>query len=404
MDRIIMHIDVNNAFLSWSAIDLLNKGYKYDIRDSYAVIGGDEKSRSGIVLAKSMPAKKLGIYTSETLYSARKKCPVLKTYPPNYSFYIEMSNKLFELLSKYTPDIEVASIDECYLDYTPVKHLYGDELKFAKKIQKEIYDTLKFTVNIGIANNKLCAKMASDFEKPYKIHTLYDYEVKDKMWPLPVGDLFGVGKKSSQKLIDLGIKTIGNLAAADSDWLYKYFKNQAIHMINSANGIDNSPVMSEAEELKGIGNEITLDHDVNSKKELEQYLLYLSDKVARRLRNTNRYCYVVAIILKDKYFKRMSRQRKLKNPTNSSEEIYNICINILNEIEEMEPVRLVGVRLSQLVDKRSHQVSLFEDINEVQTVSELDKTMDKLKNKYGSNIVKKAIFANVKEKKRLHDK
>ena len=403
MGRIIMHIDVNNAFLSWSAIDLLNNGYKYDIRDSYAVIGGDEKSRSGIVLAKSMPAKKLGIYTSETLYSARKKCPALKTYPPNYSFYIEMSNKLFELLSKYTPDIEVASIDECYLDYTPVKHLYGDELEFAKKIQKEIYNNLKFTVNIGIANNKLCAKMASDFEKPYKIHTLYDYEVKNKMWPLPVGELFGVGKKSSQKLIDLGIITIGDLAVADSDWLYKYFKNQSIYMINSANGIDNSSVISETEQLKGIGNEITLDHDVNSKKELEQYLLYLSDKVARRLRNTNRYCYVVAIVLKDKYFKRMSRQRKLTNPTNSSEEIYNTCISILNEIEEIS-VRLVGVRLNQLVDKCPHQVSLFEDLNEVHTVSELDKTMDRLKNKYGSNIVKKAVLANVKEKKRLHDK
>ena len=404
MDRIVMHIDVNNAFLSWSAIDLLNKGYKYDIRDSYAVIGGDEKSRSGIVLAKSMPAKKLGIYTSETLYSARKKCKALKVYPPNYSFYIEMSNKLFELLNKYTPDIEVASIDECYLDYTPIKHLYGDELEFARKIQREIYDTLKFTVNIGIANNKLCAKMASDFEKPNKIHTLYDSEIKSKMWPLKVGDLFGIGKKSSEKLTNLGIKTIGDLANIDHDWLYKYFKNQAIVMISSANGIDNSKVVSETEELKGIGNEITLDHDVSSKDELTMHLLYLSDKVARRLRNTNRYCHVVTIILKDKYFKRMSRQRKLKNPTNSSEEIYSTCINILHDIDDMEPVRLVGVRLNQLVDKCEHQVSLFEDINDVQTVSKLDKTVDNLKEKYGSNIVKKAILMNVNEKKKLHDK
>ena len=338
MDRIIMHIDVNNAFLSWTAIDLLNQGYKYDIRDSYAVIGGDETARSGIVLAKSMPAKKRGVYTSETLYSARKKCPALKCYPPNYNFCVEMSNKLFQLLSKYTPDIEVASVDECYLDYTPVKHLYGDELEFAKKIQKEIYDTLKFTVNVGIANNKLCAKMASDFEKPFKIHTLYDFEVKEKMWPLPVGELFGIGRKSSEKLINLGIKTINDLALADSNFLYKYFKNQAIAMINSANGIDNSRVISETEELKGIGNETTLDHDAITKEELRQHLLFLSDKVSRRLRNTNRYAYVVAVTLKDKYFKRKSKQKKLKNPTNVSEEIYNVCVSILDEMEEIEPV------------------------------------------------------------------
>lgn len=399
-----MHIDVNNAFLSWSAIDLLNQGYKYDIRNSYAVIGGDEKSRSGIVLAKSTPAKKMGIYTSETLYSARKKCPVLKCYPPNYNFYVEMSNKLFELLSKYTPDIEVASVDECYLDYTPVKHLYGDELEFAKKIQTEIYNTLKFTVNIGIANNKLCAKMASDFEKPFKIHTLYDYEVKEKMWPLPVGELFGIGKKSSEKLINLGIKTIKDLALADSKFLYKYFKNQAILMINSANGIDDGRVVSEAEELKGIGNEITLDHDVSSKEELKQNLLFLSDKVSRRLRNTNRYAYVVVVTLKDKYFKRKSRQKKLKNPTNVSEEIYNVCVSILDEMEEIEPVRLIGVRLNNLVDKCEHQVSLFEDVEFHENNEELDKTVDKLKDKYGSSIVKPASLINIKDKKRLHDK
>ena len=184
-----MHIDVNNAFLSWSAIDLLNKGYKYDIRNSYAVIGGDEKKRSGIVLAKSTSAKKLGIVTAETLYSARKKCKVLKVYPPNFKFYNEMSNKFFSLLRKYTPDIEIASIDECYLDYGKVKSLYGDEVAFAYKIKDEIKNTLGFTVNIGIANNKLCAKMASDFSKPDKVHTLYENEVKEKMYPLDVGDL-----------------------------------------------------------------------------------------------------------------------------------------------------------------------------------------------------------------------
>ena len=183
MEKIIFHIDVNNAFLSWTAIELLNNGYKYDIRNSYAVIGGDPKMRKGIVLAKSTPCKKLGIYTSMNLYEAKKKCSVLKVYPPNYKFYSEMSNKLFNLLNKYTPDIEIASIDECYLDYGKVKNIYGDQYLFAQKLQKEIYDILGFTVNIGIANNKLCAKMASDFSKPNKIHTLYDFEIESKMYP-----------------------------------------------------------------------------------------------------------------------------------------------------------------------------------------------------------------------------
>ena len=199
MDRIIFHIDVNNAFLSWTAIDLLKRGYKYDIRNSYAVIGGDEKARSGIVLAKSMPAKKLGIYTSETLYSARKKCKVLKVYQPNYKFYSEMSKKLFELLKNYSPDIEIASIDECYMDYGKVKNIYGDPIEFAYKLKKEIKDILGFTVNIGIANNKLCAKMASDFSKPDKVHTLFETEIKEKMYPLKIDDLFGIGKKTAPK-------------------------------------------------------------------------------------------------------------------------------------------------------------------------------------------------------------
>ena len=181
MENIIFHIDVNNAFLSWTAVKLLNSGYKYDIRNSYAIIGGDESGRHGIVLAKSTPAKKLGIKTAETIYSAKKKCRVLKVYPPDYELYRRMSKSLFNLLSKYTCDIEIASIDECYLDYGKVKNLYGDEILFAEKLKKEIYDTLGFTVNIGIANNKLCAKMASDFSKPNKIHTLYKSEIETKI-------------------------------------------------------------------------------------------------------------------------------------------------------------------------------------------------------------------------------
>lgn len=397
MERIIMHIDVNNAFLSWTAIYLLNNGYKYDIRNSYAVVGGDEKTRRGIVLAKSNPAKKLGIVTGETLYSARKKCKVLKTYPMQYDFYKEMSNKLFKLLQKYTSDIEIASIDECYLDYTKVKRLYGNELEFAKKIQKEILDTLGFTVNIGIANNKLCAKMASDFSKPYKIHTLYDYEVKEKMWPLDVGELFGIGKQTNKKLKELNINTIKDLALSDSSFLYKYFKNQAKTMIESANGVNNSVVNPEPIQNKGIGNEITLEHDIYNKEELYDKLLYLSEKVGLRVRNINKYAYVIVVVLKDVYFKRYSHQIKLLNPTNNSTDIYNTSIKILNEMWKDIPVRLIGIRLDNLTENYNYQASIFDNIEQQKEISKLDKTVDNLKLKYGNDILKKAKLLSDKK-------
>lgn len=385
-----MHIDVNNAFLSWTAVNLLNNGSKYDIRNSYAVIGGDENSRRGVVLAKSNPAKKLGIVTGETLYSARKKCPVLKTYPMNYSFYQEMSNKLFDIIRKYTPDIEIASIDECYLEYTGIKKIYGDPLEFAIKLQKEINETLKFTVNIGIANNKLCAKMASDFSKPNKIHTLFDEEIKTKMWPLPINDLFGVGKKSTEKLLKLNIKTIGDLATTSPEKLRPYFKNMSNNLIESANGINNDRVISEEVICKGISNEITLQKDINNKVELYEHLLFLSNKVGLRIRKQNRYAYVVAVIIKDKYFKRKTHQKKLLNPINSSSDIFETSKKILNEMWNDDSVRLIGIRLDNLVQNYNYQKSLFENEEKINKNSNLDKTLDKLKEKYGDKIIENA--------------
>ena len=361
MERIILHIDVNNAFLSWSAIDLLNKGAKYDIRNSYAVIGGDEKARRGIVLAKSMPAKKQGVVTAETLYKAKKKCPALRVYPPNFEFYHLMSNRMFDILYKYTSDIEIASIDECYLDYTKIKKDYGDEVEFAYKIQKEIFDTLGFTVNVGVANNKLCAKMASDFSKPYKVHTLYEYEVEEKMYPLPIDDLFGVGKKTAAILKELGIFTIGDLAKYDEESLRKIFKNQTIYLINSARGIDNSEVISYHTDPKCISTSETLPVDATSISEVKELLKKQAKKISRELKSQKKYAYVIAAILKNKDFQNMSKQVKLLNPINNHKEIAEIALKELEYIWDKSGVRLVGIRVSNLVSNYYYQASVFDD-------------------------------------------
>lgn len=390
MERIIMHIDVNNAFLSWTAIDLLNKGSKYDIRNSYAAIGGDEKARRGIVLAKSMSAKKMGVVTAETLYSAKKKCPALRIYPPNFTFYNEMSNKMFDILYNYTSDIEIASIDECYLDYGKVKKLYGEELVFAKKIQTEIYEKLGFTVNVGIANNKLCAKMASDFSKPFKIHTLYNYEIESKMFSLPIGDLFGVGRKTAAVLKEMSINTIGDLANSALIDLQKKFKNQASHLIDIANGRDDSEVINYRTDPKCISTTSTLPIDAMNIKEVLPLLREQCENVGLQLRKENKYAYVIAAILKNKDFQSMSKQLKITNPTNITKEIYEIASKLMISIWDSTGVRLVGVRVSNLVTNYYYQASVF-DSNYKEKDELLEKTIDSLKEKYGVTKINKGI-------------
>jgi len=385
-----MHIDVNNAFLSWTAVDLIKSGYPIDIRNIESIIGGDESKRHGIVLAKSMVAKRKGVKTAETIRDAKRKCNDLKIYPPNHKLYQEMSNKLFNLISNYTPDIERLSVDECFIDYGKVKHLYGDPIRFAYKLKKEIKDTLGFTVNIGIANNKLCAKMASDFLKPDRVHTLFKDEVEKKMYPLPIEELYGVGKSSSKRLRELKINTIGDLANADPQMLYRYFKNQTEKMINSAKGIDDSIIMVKRAETEGISNSTTTSHNLNSLEEIYKYLYPLVENVSSSLRKKNKYASQVGVILKDKFFKSYSHQKKLTNPTSNTEEIYRIAKELVKELWNEEGIRLVGVSLSKFSTSVNHQISLFEDVEVVEQNNDLDKVLDKLKETYGRNIIKKA--------------
>lgn len=386
--RIIFHIDVNNAFLSWSAIKLLNNGYKVDIRKIPSIIGGDESKRRGIVLAKSPIAKKYGIKTAETLYSARKKCPKLKVFSPDYEWYYKQSRLFHNYLKQYSPNILKYSVDEAFIDFTGTKYMYNDYTKLAYKIKDDIKSKFGFTVNVGIANNMLCAKMASDFQKPDRVHTLFRDEVKTKMWPLPIEDLFMVGKSSSKILRTIGINTIGDLANCDIRILKKYFKNQAQFLLDSANGIDYSKVEKSISKTESISTTETLIKDISDKEELKDILFRQTDDVSRQLRKKEKYCNVVAIIYKNNNFESYTKQIKLDNATNDTNEIYKVVLHLLNISFRGEPIRLIGVRLADLSSDRVEQISLFDkEIKKDSTSADFQKVVDSLNSKFGSNSV-----------------
>ncbi len=400
--RVIFHVDVNNAFLSWTAVKMLQEGSEIDIRTIPSVIGGDEQERRGIVLAKSPVAKKYGITTAETLYSARKKCPSLKTFPSDHEWYRKKSQELYQYFLTITPNVEPFSIDESFLDMSGMTYLHKDLIAFAHEMKDEIYRRFGYTVNIGIANSKLCAKMASDFEKPNKVHTLFDDEIETKMWPLPVSDLFMIGKSSSEKLNQLGIHTIGDLAKTDLNLLRKYFKSFSITMHNYANGIDDSLVEKRKTKSKSISTTETLSTDTVDKKVLKKILLKQVEEVGRDLRKQGFYASTVAVILRTKDFVDYSHQMKLPNATNVSEEIYETVIHLFDRAYRGEPIRLIGVRLADFSLEKIKQVSFFEKPHEVEN-EKVQKAMDEIKDKYGVTSIIPASLLNT-EKKSKKDK
>ncbi len=390
MERIIFHIDVNNAFLSWSAVKLLDEGYKTDIRKIPSIIGGDESIRHGIVLAKSPIAKKYGIKTAETIYSARKKCPNLKVFSPDMEYYKKMSKKMIDYISNYSPDLEQFSIDECFLDLTGTTYLYDNILSLAYKIKDEINEKFGFTVNIGIGNNKLCAKMASDFEKPNKVHTLYKNEIESKMWPLPIEDLFMVGKKTAIKLKKMGFYTIGDVAKSDCNRLIREFKSFGNTIYEMANGIDNSIVDSTISQNKSISTSLTLSKDTDDISVLKKVLLKQVDEIGRALRKKNLYATVVAVTFKTSDFVSFSKQCSTDFPINSNDAIYDKVINLLYKSWNFEKIRNIGIRISGFTDKRVAQTSLFESENDDIANEKIQAVLDSIKDKYGSDIINPA--------------
>lgn len=396
MNRIILHVDVNNAFLSWTAVWMLNNGYKKDIRERYAIIGGDETERRGIVLAKSNPCKKNGVITAEPIYSARRKCPYLEVYKPNFEIYRYFSDKMYEYLCTYTDVIERYSIDECFLDYTNSVNLFGDPVKIAYKIKDDIYNMFGFTVNVGVGNNKLLAKMASDFEKPNKVHTLFSNEIVEKMHPLPVEDLFMIGKATSKKLREMNINTIGELAMFPLENLNKRFKSMGKMIHDYANGIDNSPVYYEREMVKSISSSTVLPYNYRDINMIYNVIRKLSSDIGKKLRNNKLYADTIGIWFKYNYFDKISRQEKLDVSIATDEEIYNNSIKIFNDIwNHDDGIRSICVFVSGLSSERKKQLSIFDiDIDDNNSSDKLQGVIDDIKNKYGDDIIK---FANIKE-------
>ncbi len=392
--KIIFHIDVNSAFLSWEAVHRLRDlGESIDLREIDSAVGGDISKRHGIILAKSTSAKKYKVTTGEPITEALRKCPHLVLVPPNHALYKEYSNAFMEILRQYSPVVEQYSIDEAFVDMTGMELLFGKPEKAAHKIKKQIYDELGFTVNIGIAGNKLLAKMASDFEKPDKVHTLFLDEIKTKMWPLPVGELFFVGKSTEKKLHTLGIKTIGELAKSDRELLRSHLKKHGEVIWDFANGIDVSDVTSKPTENKGYGNSTTIPFDVKDAQTAKNVLLSLAETVSVRLRENTVKIEVISVQIRYSDLTRNSHQCVLESGTNVTDEIYQTACRLFDELWDGTPIRLLGIQTSKISDEGDYrQMNLFEDEAKHEKLQKLDQAMDQIRSRYGKNAVKRASF------------
>ena len=398
MSRIIFHIDVNSAFLSWTAVERLNKGEPIDLREIPSIVGGDSETRHGIVLAKSIPAKKYGIVTGEPIAMALRKCPELVCVPPDFPLYARHSRRMFEILSDYSDRIEQFSIDEGFLEYSGMEKLLGPPLETAEMIRQRIKKELGFTVNIGVSCNKILAKMAGELEKPDKLITLFPEEIEEKLWPLPVEDLFMVGRRTSPRLREMGIRTIGELANFPLPLLEKEFKSFGRMLHAYANGIDDSPVVpeSEATELKSIGNSTTTSFDVEDRETAYKILLALSETVSMRLRGHKLCAQEIAVTLKSSDFKVYSHQKQLVNAVDCTNAVYETAKEIFDEVWKKEPLRLLGVRAGKLCAEDCVQLSFLEEDWSKQ--KKADAAMDAIRLKYGKNTVRRSTFADDESK------
>lgn len=386
----IFHVDVNSAYLSWEAAHRKQAGRPIDLRDIPSIVGGDRSKRHGIVLAKSIPAKKLGIKTGESIFMALQKCPDLTIVPPDFKRYMKASRAMVDLLREYSPYIQEYSIDEAFLSYPfdPNK----DHIRVAQEIAKRIKEELGFTVNIGVGDNKLLAKMASDFTKPDRVHTLFLDEIGAKLWPLPVGDLFMVGSKTKAKLNNRGIFTIGELANSNPDYIHSWLKKPGLTLWEYANGLGDSTIRTEADPVKSISNSTTSAFDVDKKEEAHLFLLAISELLGVRIRAKGMCASVISLHIKEDDFYSYRRQKKIAIPTNSTNKIYEVAKELLGSIWSGKPLRKFSISLSGIVSDDFVQLSILEEDSERDM--RLDRTIDKIRGKYGLDSIKRSAFVN----------
>ena len=396
-ERVIFHVDANSAFLSWTAAYRVRVlGESLDLRDIPSVIAGDKASRHSIILAKSGPAKKYGIQTGEPLFQALEKCPDLVVAPPDYSLYVEASRHFVQMLRQFSPMVQQYSIDEAGVDMTGTQRIFGAPRLAAEKMRQRIWDELGFTVNVGISSNKLLAKMAGDFEKPNKVHTLFPEEMESKMWPLPVRDLFLVGGATERKLKGLGIYTIGDLAKADVSGLKKRLGKHGETIWHYANGRNAEMVTPEPEENKGYGNSTTTPEDVVTYDRAYQVILSLCETVAMRMRQDNKCGRCITIHLRTNEFQHYSHQMLLHGATNITSELFEGACRVFDEAwDGITPLRQLGVQVTRLSEEPYQQYDLFSGLSPVQYEKKLrlDETVDSLRDKFGEDIIRRARFA-----------
>ena len=405
--KTIYHIDVNSAFLSWEAAYRIHHlGGKLDIRTIPSAICGDMSMRHGIILAKSIPAKRYDISTGMTVVEAMRKCPELYKAPPNYSLYQKCSQGFLNILRQYTPEVEVYSIDEAFLDMTNTIHLFGEPVEVANQIRRHVREELGFTVNIGVSSNKLLAKMAGDFKKPDLVHTLYPEEIPAKMWPLPVSELFFVWRATVKKLTLLGIRTIGDLAHADPELLRMHLKKHGEVIWAFANGIDLSGVVAEPPPQKGYGNSTTMPFDVGDQETANMVLLALSETVAARLRENQVRAEVISVGIKSFDLHYKSHQMVLNNPTHITVEIYHYACQLFGELwDKKTAIRHLGIHTGRLKDGESmRQLNLF-DFTDYTKFEKMDQTVDSIRRRYGIDAIKRAAFIKgaLQEKRKTID-
>ena len=351
------------------------------------LVAGNPKKRSGIILTASYEARKFGVKTAMVNWQAKKLCPQGIFIKPDYDLYITTSHKVMEIIRRFSPVVEVFSIDEAWLDVRGCERLFGDAVSIAKQIQKTIAQELDLPCSIGVSCNKLLSKMASDLEKPRGLTVIAKEDVATKLWHLPVGEIFGVGKRMAARLDRMNVKTIGDLARLPVNLLEQSFGLNGRYLHLWANGIDDSPVDPHSnDEAKSMGHSTTLAKDITSFEDAQKVLLSLSEQVGRRIRRENYMGRTVTITLRDASFNTITRSKTISY-TSSTEDIYFTAIGLLHgNWDGHTPLRLLGVSLSHL-SKGVNQLSIFEEDDKKK---KLNKVMDEIKDRFGDGAIFRA--------------